>query len=211
MADPVKRATYQDVLDAPPHLVAEILGGELHLSPRPGGPHTSAASRLGYLLGPPFDLGSGGPGGWIILDEPELHLDGDIVIPDLAGWRRSRLPAVPDQAFFTLAPDWACEVLSRSTAATDRADKLPIYARAGVHHVWLVDALQRTLEVLRATSGGWLIAAVHRGDVRVRAEPFDAIELDLSIVWAAIAPRPPRGSRASEDAAEYGFDPAPLP
>ena len=193
------------MLDAPPHMVAEILNGELHLSPRPGGPHTSAASRLGYLLGPPFDFGNGGPGGWTILDEPELHLGGDIVVPDLAGWRRERLPVIAaDQAYFTVAPDWCCEVLSRSTAATDRTEKLPFFLREGVKHVWLIDARQRLLEILRATDAGWLLAAVHRGDVRARAEPFDAIELDLAILWAAIA-RAPRG-RASEPGADYDAD-----
>jgi len=204
MADPAKRrATYQDVLDAPEHLVAEIINGELRLSPRPGGPHTAAASRLTGLLIPPFDVGTGGPGGWIILIEPELHLGTEIVVPDLAGWRRARLPEVPNDAFFSLAPDWACELLSRSTEGSDRADKLPIYARAGVKHVWLVDALQRTLEVLRAHDGKWLIVAVHQGSARVRAEPFDEIELDLSLLWANLAAPPPRGSRASEYGSEY--------
>lgn len=199
-------ATYQDVLDAPPHVVAEILDGELHLAPRPGGPHTSAASRLGYLLGPPFDFGQGGPGGWTILVEPELHLAANIVVPDLAGWRRERLASIAaDQAYFTVAPDWCCEVLSRSTAATDRATKLPIFLCAGVQQVWLVDARQRTLEILRATAAGWLLVAVHRGDARVRAEPFDAIELDLAVLWAAIAAAP-RGTRASEAGAEYDAD-----
>lgn len=202
-----KPPTYQDVLDAPEHLVAEILNGELRLSPRPGGPHAAATSTLGYVLGPPFHLGTTGPGGWIILDEPELHLGPDIVVPDLAGWRRERLRAVPQRAFIDLAPDWACEMLSRSTAAADRADKLPLYARAGVQHVWLVDAVQRTLEVLRAHAGMWLIVAVYRGDVLVRAEPFDAIEIDLSVLWEAIAPPPVRGTRASEDGAEYGIEP----
>ena len=203
MADPAKpRATYQDVLDAPEHLNAEIINGELRLSPRPGGPHTSAASRLNGLLAPPFDFGSGGPGGWIILFEPELHLGADIVIPDLAGWRRDRLPSVPNDAFFTLAPDWVCELLSRTTAASDRAEKLPIYAAAGVQHVWLVDAIQRTLEVLRACERTWLLVNVFRGDVRVRAEPFDAIELDLGLLWGNLSAPPPRGSRAAEYAGE---------
>jgi len=203
MSDPAKRrATYQDVLDAPEHLVAEIIGGELRLSPRPGGPHTVATSRLGYLLGPPFDLGSGGPGGWIILDEPELHLGDDIVVPDLAGWRRERLTVVPGGAFFTLAPDWICEALSPSTAVHDRSEKLPIYATAGVRHLWLVDARQRSLEVLRLHDGKWLIVDVHRGDVRVRAEPFDEIELDLAALWRDAAPLP-WGTRASEYGTEY--------
>ncbi len=204
MTEPAKRrATYQDVLDAPEQLVAEIIGGELRLSPRPGGPHTAVASMLGYVLGPPFHIGNSGPGGWIILDEPELHLGEDVVVPDLAGWRTHRLSEVPDDAFFTLAPDWACEILSRSTAVHDRSEKLPIYAAAGVAHAWLVDPLQRTLEVLRLHESKWLIVAIHRGDARVRAEPFDAIEIDLGLIWAKLAAPPPRGSRASEATTDY--------
>lgn len=204
MADPAKRrATYQDVLDAPEHMVAEIIGGELRLSPRPAQPHSIVSSSLGYQLGPPFQYGNGGPGGWIIVDEPELHLFEDIVVPDLGGWRRDRL-TVTTAANFKIAPDWICEVLSRSTAAMDRAEKLPIYARAGVGHAWLLDPIQRTLEVLRLQGTSWLIAGVHRGDVRVHAEPFDAIELDLSLLWE---PLPPRGTRASEEATEYRVGP----
>jgi Uma2 family endonuclease len=190
------------VLDAPEHLVAEIINGELHLSPRPAGPHTAAASALGYELGPPFHQGKNGPGGWIILVEPELHLGEQIVIPDIGGWRRERMPTVTRDAYFTLAPDWVCEMLSRSTEAIDRAKKLPIYAAAGVQHAWLVNARQRTLEVLRLHEGKWLTVAVHLGDQRVRAEPFDAVDIDLSALWADIAPPPP-GARASEPQAEY--------
>ena len=205
MSSMTKRpATYQDVLDAPEHLVAEIIDGELRLSPRPGGPHTLAASRLGYVLGGPFDLGNGGPGGWTVLVEPELHLGKDIVVPDLAGWRGERLPEVAQQqAYFSIAPDWICEVLSKSTAVNDREEKLPIYGRAGVGLAWLVDAIQRTLEVLRMHEGAWRTVAMHRGDVRVRAQPFDAIEIDLAVLWQRIAPKPPRGTRASEEAAVY--------
>ncbi len=203
MVEPAKRrATYQDVLDAPEHLNAEIINGELRLSPRPGGPHTASASTLGYLLGPPFQFGSGGPGGWLILAEPELHIDEDIVIPDLAGWRRERMAVAPAGSYFEIVPDWICEVLSRSTAVNDRAEKLPIYAAAGVRHVWLVDALTRTLEVLRLHAGKWLIVDVYQGDARVRAEPFDAIELDLAQLWAYSA-APPPGSRASEYGGAY--------
>ncbi|MBS1118521.1 MAG: hypothetical protein H6Q90_749 [Deltaproteobacteria bacterium] len=204
MADPAKRrATYQDVLDAPEHLNAEIINGELRLSPRPGGPHTATASALGCLLGSPFQFGNGGPGGWLILDEPELHLAEDIVIPDLAGWRRERMPIAPTGSCFELAPDWACEVLSRSTAVNDRAEKLPIYAAAGVPHVWLVDPLQRTVEILRLHGGNWLIVDVYAGSARIRAEPFEAVELDLSQLWAYSA-APPPGSRASEyEGGEY--------
>ncbi len=185
MSDAARRvATYEDVLAAPHHRVAEILGGELRLSPRPAKPHAAAASALGEELGPPFKRGRGGPGGWILLDEPELHLGADIPVPDLAGWRRERLPVLTDdEPFFTLAPDWVCEVLSTSTARYDRSEKLPIYAREGVRHVWLVDPIDRLLEVLRLENGRFSFLAVHRDDARVRAEPFDAIALELGVLW----------------------------
>ena len=203
MADPAKRkATYQDVLDAPAHLNAEIIGGDLRLTPRPAGPHTAVTSSLGSLVGSPFGHGINGPGGWIILDEPELHLGSEIVIPDLAGWHRARLPSVPHEAFFTLPPDWVCEVLSPSTEVMDRSEKLPVYARAGVGHAWLVDPVQRMVEVMRLHEGKWLLLGVHHDDQRVRAEPFDELELDLGLLWADIAPPPPR-SRASESPAAY--------
>ncbi len=205
MADPAtRRATYQDVLDAPEHVVAEIVNGELRLSPRPGGPHTSVTSILGMDIGGAFHRGRGGPGGWIILDEPELHFGEDIVVPDLAGWRRERMPTVTSDAYFTIAPDWICEALSRSTEAWDRAHKLPVHAAAGVSHVWLVNAIQHTLEILRRQGEHWLTLAIHHGDVTVRAEPFDAIELDLASIWADVAAPPPRGSRASEYSEDYG-------
>lgn len=181
-----RRATYEDVLRAPRHMVAEVLDGELHLQPRPAKPHAAAATALGEELGPPFKRGRDGPGGWILLDEPELHLGEDILVPDLGGWRRARMPMLDDEAYFTLAPDWVCEVVSPGTAKIDRAVKLPIYAREGVGHAWLVDPLSRTLEVLRREGTQWLIVAVHRDDARVRAEPFDAVELDLAIVWADV-------------------------
>ncbi len=203
-----RRATYQDVFDAPLHVVAEVVDGELWLSPRPAGPHTSVASSLGAELLPPFRRGRGGPGGWIILYEPELHLGPEIVVPDLAGWRRERLPRVEDAPYFTLAPDWLCEVVSPSTEKLDRARKLPIYAAYGVRHVWLVNPIHRTLEVLRLHDERWLTLAVHCDDAKLRIEPFDAIELDLADLWVDLAaPPPPRkgkSSRASEPIAVYG-------
>ena len=193
MAEPAKRrVTYEDVLRAPEHLVAEILDGELSLQPRPAKPHAAAATALGEELGPPFKRGRGGPGGWIILYEPELHLGADVIVPDLAGWRRERMPVMTtDLPYFTLAPDWACEVLSPRTEASDRTRKLPIYTREGVGHVWLVDPLQRTLEVLKREGAHFLIVSVFHGDGRVRAEPFDAIELDLAVLWADVELPPP--------------------
>jgi Uma2 family endonuclease len=182
-----RRATYEDLLAAPSHKVAEILDGELRLNPRPALPHAAAASALGEELGPPFKRGRGGPGGWILLFEPELHLGPDVLVPDLAGWRRERLPVLPAEPFLAVAPDWICEVLSPSTASIDRADKLPIYARERVGHVWLVDPLARTLEVLRLEQSRWVLLAVHKDEALVRAEPFDAIEIPLANLWADVA------------------------
>jgi Uma2 family endonuclease len=177
------KATYEDVLSAPENKVAEILDGQLYLSPRPGPRHSAAASGLGMLLGDPFHRGRGGPGGWWILDEPELHLGEHIIVPDLAGWRRERLPALPDEAYFSLVPDWVCEVLSPSTERIDRAHKLRIYAEAGVSHAWLLDPTQGTLEVLRLRDAAWVIAEVKAGNDPVRVEPFEAVDLELGVLW----------------------------
>ena len=119
-------ATYDDLRDVPDNYVAEMFDGELYASPRPALPHARAATVLGVELGGPFDRGRNGPGGWVILDEPELHFGNDVLVPDLAGWRRGRLPELPADAFMTLAPDWVCEVLSPSTEAIDRRKKLRI-------------------------------------------------------------------------------------
>lgn len=184
MADPAKpRATYEDVLAAPPNLVAQVLDGVLITLPRPAAPHARATSSLGVDLGGPFDRGRGGPGGWHILDEPELHLGADILVPDLAGWRKERLPAIPRAAYFSLAPDWACEVLSPSTAGIDRGPKLRVYAREGVPHVWFVDPEGRTLEVLALDGASYRVHAVHHGAALVRAVPFNAVELELAALW----------------------------
>lgn len=188
-----RRATYEDVLAAPAHCVAEVVDGELHTHPRPAMLHTMAASALGEELGPPFKRGRGGPGGWILMWEPELHLGGDILVPDLAGWRCERLPEVPDAPFLELAPDWVCEVLSPATSRLDRGPKLRIYAREAVAFTWLVDPRERTLEVLERQGDRWVLLAHHGGEERVRARPFDAIELDLSILWARVARSPSSG------------------
>jgi Uma2 family endonuclease len=181
---PVKgRATYDDLLQVPEHRVAEIVDGDLHVSPRPASRHALAASVLGSHLGPPFHHGRGGPGGWWILFEPELHFADDIVVPDLAGWRRERMPEFPDTAAFSLAPDWVCEVVSPGTERLDRAKKMPVYAREQVSYLWLVNPVARTLEVYRLADGRWLLLATYEGATPVRAEPFDAIELGLAPLW----------------------------
>lgn len=192
MGDPAeRRATYQDVLDAPPNVVAEVIDGRLYTHARPRVRHSRAASRLAARLGGPFDEGIGGPGGWILLYEPELHLGAepvilvpDILVPDYVGWRRETLPELPDALFITVTPDWVCEVLSPSTEDVDRAEKLPVYAREGVRHVWFLDPMVRTLEVLRLDGDGYRIVDVWRAEERVVAEPFDAIELPLEVLWA---------------------------
>jgi Uma2 family endonuclease len=184
-------ATYEDLLRVPDHFVAEIVDGDLYATPRPSPRHSSASSGLGGALHGPFDRGRGGPGGWRVLDELELHLGPDVLVPDIAAWRRERLPRIPDEAFMSLAPDWVCEVLSPSTAALDRVRKLAVYAREGVAHAWLVDPIARTLEVLKLDAPRWSIIATHEGRDVIRAEPFDAIELDLTLLWDD--PPPPTG------------------
>ena len=178
-----RRATYQDVLDAPPHRVAEVVDGTLYTHSRPASPHALASSRLGGELGGPFDRGRGGPGGWWIIDEPELHLDEDILVPDLAGWRRERMPEYPDVAYFTLAPDWVCEVLSPSTRKLDLLGKRPIYAREGVAHLWFVDPVDRTLEAFELHEGRWVLIASAQDDDPASVRPFDAVTFSLADLW----------------------------
>ncbi len=185
---------YDEYLAVPDHLRAEIIDGTLYVLPRPAPRHANAASGLGGELFGPFQRGRGGPGGWWILDEPELHLDyKQPISPDLAGWRAERMPALPETAYFTVPPDWVCEVLSRSTEKIDRDQKLPYYARHRVGHVWFVDPIDKRLEVHKLDREGlWREVRIYQGDVVVRAEPFDAIELDLSAMWTAPTGAMPR-------------------
>ena len=176
-------ATYQDVLDAPATMVAELIEGALAPPSAPGPRHVRASSSLGDELMSPFDKGRGGPGGWWILDEPELHLGRDVFVPDLAGWRRERMPALPERAWFELAPDWVCEVLSPGTRALDLTDKRRLYAAAGVAFLWFVDPLARTLEAFALRDGAWTLIAALKDDEEVRVAPFDAIAFPLSVLW----------------------------
>lgn len=180
-----KLATYEDILALPEHLVGEILDGDLFAFPRPSPRHALAASGLGGVLFDSFSRVGGGepPGGWWILDEPELHLRADILVPDIAGWRRERMASLPEKAFFELAPDWACEVLSPTTEAIDRGRKMEVYAREGVSHLWLVNPTQRTLETYRLVASKWTLLATFVGHTAVRAEPFEAVALDMSRWW----------------------------
>jgi Uma2 family endonuclease len=176
-------ATYEDLVAAPDNLVAELVDGELWTSPRPAPRHAEAYAAIGALLKPPFDFRQRGPRGWRIIDEPELHLGGHALVPDLAGWRRERMPRLPGTAWFPLAPDWVCEVLSPSTEMLDRTKKLRIYAEHGVGHAWLVDPILCTLEVLRLEAARWRLVETHAGHVSVRVEPFEAVDLPLELLW----------------------------
>lgn len=188
-AEDRRRALYEEYRAIPRHLRAEIIAGTLYVTPRPSPPHANATSVLGGELIGPFQRGRGGPGGWWILDEPELHLvDLEPMVPDLAGWRVERMPALPVTAHFGIVPDWVCEVLSKSTEAIDRNDKLPLYAAHGVNHAWLIDPLAKTLEVRTLDeTRRWREVRTFVGDVRVRAAPFEDIELELAALWS-----PPR-------------------
>lgn len=189
---PKRRATYDDLVKLPDHLVGELIDGELIASPRPASPHARATSAIGGQLfgpfdGPPGGGSAGGPGGWWIVDEPELHFGEDVLVPDLAGWRRERMPRMPNVPAFDLPPDWV--VFSPSTERLDRARKMSIYARVKVAHLWLVNPLLQTLEVYALDGEGWRLLVTHAGSERVRARPFEAQELELSRWW--LDPDPP--------------------
>ena len=177
-------ATYQDVLDAPPNMVAELAGGTLHLHPRPASRHALAAFGLAGFLNDPFRRGVGGPGGWWLAVEPELHLGADVLVPDLCGWRRERMPEFPDTPTVEVAPDWVCELLNPRTRRFDTTEKRDLYGSNGVGHLWHLDPEARTLEVFERRDGAWvLVAAVTDAD-EVRCPPFEAIGFPLSALWA---------------------------
>ena len=178
-----KPATYRDLEALPEDLIGELFDGELHATPRPGTAHATAATALTSDLHDAFHRGRSGPGGWWILAEPELHFGGDVLVPDIAGWRRARVPQLPTAAALELVPDWVCEVLSPSTARIDLVLKLPRYRQAGVNHVWILDPLQQTLQVFRREAATWVLASACGGADTIHAEPFEAIALDLSALW----------------------------
>lgn len=183
---PARRpVSYQDVLNAPPHLIAEIIDGELSLQPRPAPAHAVATFGMASTLGSMRGRGGGGrPGGWQLMHEPELHLDAQVLVPDIAGWRLDRMPEAPRKAFITLPPDWVCEVLSPSTAKMDRTSKMRIYARFRVQHVWLVDPISRLLEVYSLSGEFWQRTHALEGHEQQRIPPFEELEIDLSQWWA---------------------------
>jgi Uma2 family endonuclease len=176
---------YAQLLALPEHVSGEILHGVLHTQPRPVGRHGWAATALNTDLAAPFGFGRGGPGGWWIITEPEVHFvrDTEVAVPDLAGWRRERMPSLPEGHRFEIVPDWVCEILFPNTTKKDRILKLPLYARYGVEHAWLVDPAARTLEAFALHEGHWLLIAALKDDDRVAVPPFDAIEFSLADLW----------------------------
>lgn len=183
-------ATYADLLGLPDNMVGQIVDGELVVSPRPAPAHAIATSYLGIEIGGAFGRGRGGPGGWLILDEPELHLGEQILVPDLAGWLRERMPHAPSTAWFELRPDWLCEVLSPSTAVLDRTRKQDIYREHGVPWLWFVDPASRTVEVLKLSGKEWVVAGTFGGDGEKKIPPFDAVAIDIGALWDIGAPQP---------------------
>ncbi|HEX6160507.1 MAG TPA: Uma2 family endonuclease [Thermoanaerobaculia bacterium] len=176
-------ATYEDLLQVPEHMVAEIVNGELIVSPRPGRSHARAAGPLFRRIGNAFEDGDGGPGGWWIIFEPELHLGSDVFIPDMGGWRRERVPEYPDAGGCEIAPDWACEVISPGSARIDRVRKLPLYAHYGIVYTWLVDPVLRTIEAYRLEGSHYSLIGAYEGEEPARIEPFEAVELPLKALW----------------------------
>jgi Uma2 family endonuclease len=176
-------ASYEDILRLPENVIGEIIDGELIVSPRPASSHAMASSAIGGELAGPFRRGRGGPGGWVILNKPELHLDAQVLVPDLAGWRRERMATCPDVAYFSLAPDWVCEVLSPSTALIDRPRKQHIYREHGVYWLWFVDPSARTIEVLSRGERGWMVTDAFGGEGEARIPPFDAVVFDIGALW----------------------------
>jgi len=178
----IRPASYADIEALPENMVGQIIYGSLYTHPRPR--HARSLTGLASEVYDPFDRGAGGPGGWIILAEPEVHLGEHVVVQDIAGWRRERLSVLPDAAYVDLAPDWVCEVLSPSTAQIDRTLKLKVYAEYGVGHIWLVDHDLRTLETMSLDGGRWILGPAFRDNDAVSAAPFEAHTFELGVLWA---------------------------
>ncbi len=184
-----KSATYADLFALPENITGQIIDGDLYATPRPAPRHVVAAGALQALLGGPLQFGSdGGPGNLWILPEPEVHMGPHVLVPDIAGWRKSRLPLPPTQGQFTLAPDWVCEILSPSTQAFDFKKKRRVYAEQKVPHLWFVDPISRTINALRLTGDLYSIVDTFGGGEKSRIEPFDVIEVDLGLLWLPDSP-----------------------
>jgi len=177
-------ATYDDLLNLPDHIVGEIISGVLISHPRPAPRHALAASALGSTIFERYDRNSpDGPGGWWIIDEPECHLGNDVLVPDIAGWRQSTLPELPTLAWFDVAPDWVCEIISPSTHKHDRSTKRDIYAREGIAHYWIVDPVEQLIEVFALLDGQWTLAATAKDLEVIALAPFEEFQIALGRLW----------------------------
>ncbi len=184
MNDPAKRnATYEDLAAVPEHLTAEIIFGALYTHPKPAPRHATAQNALGHELTGPFQKGRGGPGGWIFMTEPELHLGPHVVAPDIVGWRRERMPHMPEKAYIETPPDWVCEISSPSTESVDRGPKRRIYATYGVGHLWLLNPTVKYLEVYALREGQWMHVETYQDGEQVKAPPFDAVPFAIADLW----------------------------
>ena len=179
-----KRASYEDLYEIPENSVGEIIDGGLIVTPRPSRKHGFSASALGGELVPPYQFGrGGGPGGWIIIGEPEIKFGEHYLVPDIAGWRRERFPDLEETNWVSIFPDWIAEILSPTTVRVDRIKKMAIYAEHGVPYLWFIDPIAKTLEIFRLEAGSWLLRSVFGENDKVRAEPFADIEIDLQNLW----------------------------
>ncbi len=187
MAQPaVREASYADLVALPDNVVGEIIDGVLYSQPRPAPKHGVASSRAGARINLAFgnrQPSRDGPGGWWIVDEPECAIGPNVVVPDIAGWRRTTMPRLPETAQFMITPDWICEVVSTGTARKDRMLKLPKYVQAGVGWAWLIDPSARTVEVFENGGGRWIWVGTYDGDDPVAIAPFAEIEFDIGALW----------------------------
>ena len=189
MAEPArKRATYADLEAVPPNLVAEIIYGALHTHPRPAPRHGAVAMALGVELGAHFQRRGGGPGGWIFMFDTEVKFGDDLLVPDIAGWRKERLPSLPTTNWMQVRPDWVCEATSPSTASRDKHFKRDIYARSGVPHYWIVDPRTRVLEVFQLVHGKWTLFGTFSSGSDVVAPPFEAHSFPMDVLWPLSEP-----------------------
>jgi Uma2 family endonuclease len=198
---PALRPTLYEQLEALPEgLTGEILNGQVHTQPRPSGPHARVASRFARTIGRSYDDGIDGPGGWWIFVKPEVHFrrDVEVAVPDLAGWRRERMPHPPRDQRFEVVPDWVCEILSPSTASKDRQVKMPLYASYAVAFVWLVDPQARTLEAYELLDGDWQKFGRFTDADQVAVPPFEAVMIDLDGLWLPAGSEKGRETRLSE-------------
>ena len=181
MQTAIKYDLYSDLEQLPKSLTGEIITGQLYGHPRPSARHMTISTGIGSELHGSYHRGRGGPGGWRILVEPEVHLslDTDVVVPDIAGWRRERMPEIPDSHKFTIVPDWVCEVLSPSTASIDQEIKMPLYAKYGVKYFWIVDPAKLTLEAYKLVNNDWSLQGSFKSGDSVCVEPFDAISINI--------------------------------